>query len=88
QSRVRVPAGREHEGVTSMRAEKRILYIRTPDSGWAPKRCRVLEVTPLARELIKRFCLLPVDYTEQESQEARLEQVLLDHLAQLPEVGF
>ncbi|CZT31045.1 AraC family transcriptional regulator [Pseudomonas cerasi] len=54
-----VPAGLEHEVVTSMRAEMRSLYIRTADSGWAPQRCRVLEVTPLARELIKSFCLLP-----------------------------
>ncbi|ELQ13304.1 MULTISPECIES: AraC family transcriptional regulator [Pseudomonas] len=83
-----VPAGLEHEVVTSMRAEMRSLYIRTADSGWAPQRCRVLEVTPLARELIKSFCLLPVDYPEQDSHEARLVQVLLDQLAQLPEVGF
>ncbi|RMN72088.1 AraC family transcriptional regulator [Pseudomonas savastanoi] len=83
-----VPAGLEHEVVTSMRAEMRSLYIRTADSGWAPQRCRVLEVTPLARELIKSFCLLPVDYPEQDSHEARLVQVLLDQLAHLPEVGF
>jgi len=83
-----VPAGLEHQVVTSMRAEMRSLYVRTAVSDWAPQRCRVLEVTPLARELIKSFCLLPVMYPEHDSHEARLVQVLLDQLAQLPEVGF
>ncbi|MCV4340362.1 AraC family transcriptional regulator [Pseudomonas capsici] len=83
-----VPAGLEHQVVTSMQAEMRSLYVRTQDSDWAPQRCRVLEVTPLARELIKSFCLLPVAYPEDDSPEARLVQVLLDQLAQLPEVGF
>ncbi len=83
-----VPAGLEHQVVTSMQAEMRSLYVRTQDSGWAPQRCRVLEVTPLARELIKTFCLLPVTYPEDDSPEARLVLVLLDQLAQLPEVGF
>ncbi|MCV4273484.1 helix-turn-helix transcriptional regulator [Pseudomonas capsici] len=83
-----IPAGLEHQVVTSMQAEMRSLYVRTQDSGWAPQRCRVLEVTPLARELIKTFCLLPVTYPEEDSPEARLVQVLLDQLAQLPEVGF
>ena len=83
-----IPAGLEHEVVTSMRAEMRSLYIRSEDSRWAPERCRVLEVTPLARELIKSFCLLPATYPEQESAESRLVQVLLDQLAHLPEVGF
>ena len=83
-----IPAGVEHEVVTSMRAEMRSLYVRTQDSAWAPQRCRVLEVTPLARELIKNFCQLPPEYPEVDSAEARLVQVLLDQLAQLPEVGF
>lgn len=41
--------------MTSMRAEMRSLYVRREDCPWAPDHCRVLEVTPLARELIKRF---------------------------------
>jgi AraC-like DNA-binding protein len=73
-----IPAGLDHE----------VVYVRTQDSLWAPDRCRVLEVTPLARELIKAFCLLPADYPEQDSPEGRLVQVLLDQLANLPEVGF
>ena len=83
-----IPAGMEHEVVTSMRAEMRSLYVRREDALWAGPRCRVLEVTPLARELIKGFCQLPVDYPEGDTAEARLAQVLLDQLASLPEVGF
>lgn len=83
-----IPAGLEHEVVTSMRAEMRSLYVRREDCPWAAQRCRVLEVTPLARELIKSFCLLPVEYPQGDSAPARLVQVLLDQLASLPEVGF
>lgn len=83
-----IPAGLEHEVVTSMRAEMRSLYVRREDSSWAPPRCRVLEVTPLARELIKSFCQLPAEYPLTDSREARLVQVLMDQLAHLPEVGF
>ena len=83
-----IPAGLEHEVVTSMRAEMRSLYVRKEDCEWAPPRCRVLEVTPLARELIKSFCLLPASYPLGDSSEARLVQVLMDQLAHLPEVGF
>lgn len=83
-----IPAGLEHEVVTSMRAEMRSLYVRKEDCEWAPQRCRVLEVTPLARELIKSFCLLPASYPLGDSTEARLVQVLMDQLAHLPEVGF
>ncbi|WP_296249318.1 AraC family transcriptional regulator [Pseudomonas sp. UBA4194] len=83
-----IAAGMEHEVVTSMRAEMRSLYVRAEDCLWAPPRCRVLEVTPLARELIKGFCELPHDYPAGNSPEARLVQVLLDQLAILPEVGF
>ena len=83
-----IPAGLEHEVLTSMRAEMRSLYVRREDCLWAPEQCRVLEVTPLARELIKSFCALPVNYPEGGSPEQRLVQVLLDQLANLPEVGF
>lgn len=83
-----VPAGLEHEVITSTRAEMRSLYVRKEDCDWAPDRCRVLEVTPLARELIKAFCQLPAEYPQPDSREARLVQVLLDQLSHLPEVGF
>ncbi len=62
-----IPADLEHQVVTSMRAEMRSLYVRREDCEWADGRCRVLEVTPLARELIKSFCLLPVEYPQGDS---------------------
>ncbi|WP_207885892.1 helix-turn-helix domain-containing protein [Pseudomonas sp. 30_B] len=83
-----IPAYLEHEVVTSTQAEMRSLYIRDDACAWAPDRCRVLEVTPLARELIKSFCELPVDYPQGDSPESRLVEVLLDQLRTLPEVAF
>ncbi|PVZ09797.1 MULTISPECIES: helix-turn-helix transcriptional regulator [unclassified Pseudomonas] len=83
-----IPAGLEHRVTTSMRAQMRSLYVDAHACPWAQSRCRVLEVTPLARELIKAFCELPVEYPEKNSAESRLVGVLLDQLAQLPEVQF
>ena len=83
-----IPADLEHHVLTSTRAEMRSLYVRREACQWADARCRVLEVTPLARELIKSFCLLPVEYPPADSAESRLVSVLLDQLANLPEVAF
>ena len=83
-----VPAGVEHEVVTSMQAEMRSLYVRRDACTWASGECKVLEVTPLARELIKQFCQLPAQYPQGDSAEARLVAVLLDQLRGLPQVGF
>jgi AraC-like DNA-binding protein len=83
-----IPAGVEHKVVTSMRAEMRSLYVRREESPFLTEHCKVLEVTPLARELIKGFCELPHDYPAGDTAQARLVQVLLDQLAGLPEVAF
>ncbi|MBD1554361.1 AraC family transcriptional regulator [Pseudomonas typographi] len=83
-----IPAGLDHAVTTSMQAEMRSLYVAHEAVPWAAPHCRVLEVTPLARELIKRFCALPVEYPLGDSPEARLVAVLLDQLAALPEVAF
>jgi len=83
-----IPADLEHHVVTSTRAEMRSLYIRREACPWDDGRCRVLEVTPLARELIKGFCQVQVEYPQGDTPESRLVQVLLDQLATLPEVGF
>lgn len=83
-----IPAGTEHEVLTSMQAEMRSLYVRRDACPWSPGECRVLEVTPLARELIKQFCTFAVNYPEGDSAEARLVAVLLDQLRTLPQVGF
>ncbi|WP_213879672.1 helix-turn-helix transcriptional regulator [Pseudomonas sp. dw_358] len=83
-----IPSGMVHEVVTSTRAEMRSLYISTEAAGCAGQHCRVLEVTPLARELIKGFCQLPVEYPLEDGPQSRLVQVLLDQLVSLPEVAF
>lgn len=83
-----IPAGVAHEVVTSTRADMRSLYVRRDACTWAAPHCRVLEVTPLTRELIKQFCLFDAHYPQADSAEARLVAVLLDQLEGLPEVGF
>ncbi|MBA1205072.1 AraC family transcriptional regulator [Pseudomonas capeferrum] len=83
-----IPADAEHQVVTSMQAEMRSLYIRRDACPWGSATCQVLEVTSLARELIKQFCLLAPDYPEGDTAESRLVGVLLDQLQALPRVGF
>lgn len=63
-----IPAGLPHEVMTSGPAEQRSLYIDpvalAPLWGTAPDHCRVVEVTPLARELLLAFTRLRADYDE------------------------
>lgn len=80
-----IPAGVEHEVLTSARAEMRSLYIDSGAVGWAG--CRVLEISPLARELILAVSALPPEY-DRHGPDGRLVAVLLDRLAGLPEAGF
>lgn len=82
-----IPAGLEHEVVSSPGTEMRSLYIDGAASHWAPPRCRVLVIDSLCRELIRRFCELPVEYDEQGA-DGRLAQVLLDQLEAAGEVGM
>ncbi len=87
QRAVWVPACVEHEVVTSGRAEMRSLYLEPAVTGWGSPECRVLEMSALARELIRAVTALPVEYDE-AGPEGRLVRVLLDQLATLPEVAF
>lgn len=87
QRAVWIPAGIEHEVSTSARAEMRSLYLAEDATAWAPSRCRVLAVTPLARELIVAVCAMPTEYDE-HGPAGRLVATLLDQLATLPEVAF
>lgn len=86
-----IPAGLPHEVMTSGPAEQRSLYIDPAAlAGLAPDaaaRCRVVEVTPLARELVLAFTRLPREYDEHGAQ-GRLVGVLLDELVALPEAGL
>jgi AraC-like DNA-binding protein len=82
-----VPAGVRHEVTTTDRAEMRSLYLAPAAVAWAPPRVRVIEITPLARELIVAVTALPVEYDE-AGAPGRLVAVLLDQLRAAREVGF
>lgn len=87
QCAVWIPPGVEHQVVTPGRTEMRSFYLDSAALPWAPTTCRVLEVTPLVRELIGYAGALPADYRE-DGPDGRLVQVLLDRLAVLPEAVF
>lgn len=82
-----VPAGMPHRVYRSPDTEMRSLYLNGSVTAWAPPGCRVLEVSPLLRELIRAFSLLPEDYDE-DGADGRLAQVLLDQLAAAREVDL
>jgi len=86
QRAVWIPAGLEHEVSTSGRAEMRSLYLDRRVRS-LPTRCRVVDVSPLVRELIRSVCAIPVEYDER-GPDGRLVRVLLDQLRALPEVAF
>lgn len=82
-----VPAGIEHEVTTSARAEMRSLYVQRGACARQEDACEVLEVTPLARELIVAASGLKPEYDEGGPQ-GRLVAVLLDEIAALRAVAF
>lgn len=87
QRAVWVPPGLPHEVTSSSRTEMRSLYIDPAATAFAPVQCRVLSVTPLARELLQAVSALPPEY-DADGADGRLVAVLLDQLAKLPEAGF
>lgn len=82
-----IPPGTEHKATNTAPTEMRSLYIDSQLMQTAPSRCRVVSITPLARELIVATCQLPSDYSEQGAA-GRLIGVLVDQLLELPEVAF
>lgn len=79
QRAVWVPAGEDHEitciGAVAMRA----VYLLQETAPWLPRTCRVLDVTPLLREIVLEAMRLPPSY-ELEGPEARLVSVLVDQI--------
>lgn len=82
-----IPPGVEHSVATTERTQMRSLYIDPAAAPWGWEQCRVLGVTPLARELIREVTRLPVEYVE-DGPAGRLVAVLLDQLSGLREVRF
>lgn len=77
-----IPAGVQHQVVSEGAAKMRGLYVQAALMAlpsW--QRPLVCEISPLCRELLIRFCQLPLDYDE-HSAHGRLAQVLLDELQQ------
>ena len=71
-----IPAGVTHQVFCAPDTCIRSLYIDRSVAGDAPEHCRVLQVSPLLRELIRHFSTLPEAYAE-DGAEGRLVQVLL-----------
>lgn len=84
QRAVWIPAGLEHEVLSTPGTEMRSLYIAADAWPESAAHCRVLRIDALTRELITRFCELPSAYDEAGAQ-GRLARVLLDQLAAAPE---
>jgi AraC-like DNA-binding protein len=82
-----IPPGTLHEATNASLTEMRGLYIDIPLMSWAPDKCRVVQMTPLARELIVAVSNLPEDY-DINGAAGRLTSVLIDQLSELPEVAF
>ncbi|UVE17869.1 helix-turn-helix transcriptional regulator [Pseudomonas sp. LS44] len=82
-----VPAGVPHRVFSTPHTEMRSLYLDCTVTGWAADACRVLQVSPLLRELIRAFSALSVEYAEDDA-DGRLVQVLLDQLRGAPEVDL
>lgn len=80
-----IPAGLEHEVLSSPNTEMRSLYLQDENPESVAESCRVLGVDALTRELIRSFCELPVEYDE-DGPDGRLAQVLLDRLRAAPQV--
>jgi len=83
-----IAPGIEHAMLSSGPALMRSLYIDSEAAPWvATAPCRVLEVTPLARELVLAMSGLPPDYPL-DGPPARLVSVLLDQLEALAEADL
>lgn len=83
-----IPAGVSHTFQHSRPVSLRTVYVRRDAPNiprWA--HCSVLNVGTLVRELILACAQLPSTYPE-DSREARLGVVLLDHLALLEQDAF
>lgn len=78
-----IPAGISHRVSSHPETVMGSLYVRSDAATWAGTECKVLEVSPLLRELIRSFSLLPIEY-DQASDAGRLARVLLDQLEAAP----
>lgn len=78
-----VPARTVHEIQMSGVVEMRSLYVRGVEASGMPATCVVLDVTPLARELIVRAVALAPHY-DAEGDEGLLMRLLMAEIRRLP----
>lgn len=80
-----IPPGLPHSVKSTTGTVIRSLYLDTRAISLNWPECRVLVIQPLLHELIRTFSTLPITYDE-DGPEGRLVQVLIDHLADAPQV--
>jgi AraC-like DNA-binding protein len=79
QRAVWVPPRTDHESRMSGRVQMRTLYLRRDAAAGLPRRCCVMNVTPLLRELILAATEMPLAYGER-GRDARVMRLVLDEL--------
>ncbi|WP_371322827.1 helix-turn-helix transcriptional regulator [Dechloromonas sp. ZY10] len=82
-----IPAGTVHRVRCAPGTGIRSLYLAAAAAPMAASDARVVEVSPLLREMICHFSTLPIAYDE-GGADGRFAQVLLDQLAQAQAVDF
>lgn len=82
-----LPPGVRHRLAASGTVRMRTLYLRPVAARRMPRRCTVLAVSPLLRELILRATELPTEY-ELRGPQARLVAALLDEMAALESLPY
>lgn len=75
-----VPPGVEHESIVRGHVSLRTLYVQADARPDLPDACRVIDVSPLLRELIVQAAQLPVEYAL-EGRPMRIMELILDELA-------
>ncbi|CAM5182730.1 AraC-like DNA-binding protein/mannose-6-phosphate isomerase-like protein (Cupin superfamily)OS=Castellaniella defragrans OX=75697 GN=HNR28_002731 PE=4 SV=1 [Castellaniella defragrans] len=87
QRAVWIPPNLLHQVQQSPQAIIRSLYLDSAAVGLDWPQCRVLAISPLLHELIRRFSTLPSEYDE-SGPDGRLVQVLIDELSAAKEAGL
>ncbi|MDD2059252.1 helix-turn-helix transcriptional regulator [Pseudomonas sp. GD03860] len=82
-----IPAGVKHTAYSAQALEFRGLYLDDSLLEGYQRPCGVMQVTPLVRELIEKASHFPAD-DPAHGRQARLLQVLVDELRDLPEAPF
>ena len=79
QRAVWVPPGTDHQSRMSGDVRMRTLYLRADASRILPRRCCVVNVPPLLRELILAATEMPIAYDER-GRDGRVMRLILDEL--------